>query len=420
MSAFQAPKGTKDVLPPESARFAAVVARFARAASLAGYGLLVSPMFEDTQVFRRGAGEATDLVQKEMYEFTDKGGRLLALRPEGTASVVRAFVEHHPTLPWKVWYATPAFRYERPQAGRYRQHHQVGVEAIGSADPDLDVEVIVLGHAFLASLGLTGVELRVNSMGDDACLPAYRESLRDYLAGHESELCDEHVKRWAANPLRVLDCKDPACVAVCAAAPALGDALCAPCREHFARVTEGLSAAEIPWKRDERLVRGFDYYTRTTFEFASARLDAAQDVVLGGGRYDKLVAALGGADTPGIGFGCGIERVVLAGELDGALDGVGDHIDVFVVDVLDGAAARDVSTRLRAAGIATDRAFDHRSMKAQLGLADRSGARLAVIVGAAERAAGTVTLRVLRGAGSGEQESVATGDLEAAVRRWIS
>ena len=420
MSAFQAPKGTRDVLPPESARFAMVVARFAELARTAGYGLLVSPLIEDAQVFRRSAGVGTDIVQKEMYEFEDKGHRLLALRPEGTASVVRAFVQHHPPVPWKVWYATPAFRYERPQAGRYRQHHQLGVEAIGSADPDLDVEVIACGAAFLASLGLRGVELRVNSMGDDACLPAYRLALTAHLAAHEAELCAEHAHRWTTNPLRVLDCKDPACVALHEGAPRLSDALCAPCRAHLARVTAGLGALGIRWAADEFLVRGFDYYTRTTFEFSSPALPAAQNVVLGGGRYDKLVAALGGNETPGIGFGCGIERVLLACELEHVLGEVTDAVDVYVVDLVDGSAARDLTARLRGAGIAADRAFGGRSLKAQLRLADRGQARLAVIVGADELAAGTVTLRALRGPGAGRQESVELAGLEAAIRRWVS
>ncbi|MFZ0059001.1 MAG: histidine--tRNA ligase [Acidimicrobiales bacterium] len=420
MSAFQAPKGTRDVLPPESARFAMVVARFAELARTAGYGLLVSPLIEDAQVFRRSAGVGTDIVQKEMYEFEDKGHRLLALRPEGTASVVRAFVQHHPPVPWKVWYATPAFRYERPQAGRYRQHHQLGVEAIGSTDPDLDVEVIACGAAFLASLGLRGVELKVNSMGDDACLPAYRLALTVYLAAHEAELCAEHAHRWTTNPLRVLDCKDPGCVALHEGAPRLSDALCAPCRAHLGRVTAGLGALGIRWAADEFLVRGFDYYTRTTFEFSSPALPAAQNVVLGGGRYDKLVAALGGKETPGIGFGCGIERVLLACELEHVLGEVTDAVDVYVVDLVDGSAARDLTARLRGAGIAADRAFGGRSLKAQLRLADRGQARLAVIVGADELAAGTVTLRALRGPGAGRQESVELAGLEAAIRRWVS
>ncbi|HLX78014.1 MAG TPA: histidine--tRNA ligase, partial [Acidimicrobiales bacterium] len=374
MSAFRAPIGTRDVLPPESARFAECVSRFARLAHLSAYGLLVSPMFEDAAVFRRGAGETTEIVRKEMYEFEDKGGRNLALRPEGTASVVRAFVQHHPQIPWKVWYATPAFRYERPQAGRYRQHHQLGVEAIGSEDPDLDVEVISLGSDYLGALGLKQVELRVNSMGDDACMPGYRASLGAYLRDHAPELCKEHSHTWNDDPLRILDCKQPECAKARKDAPRLSQALCDPCRDHFTRVAYGLEAAGIAWTRDEFLVRGFDYYTRTTFEFSSPALTAAENVILGGGRYDKLSLELGGPDVGGIGFGSGIERVLLACDAEGVLADVSDSPEVFVIDVVGGQAARDLTLELRRAGFAAERAFDSRSMKSQLRLADRSHA----------------------------------------------
>ena len=419
MTAFQAPIGTRDVLPPESARFSECVARFARLADRSGYGLLISPMFEDAAVFRRGAGETSELVRKEMYEFEDKGGRNLALRPEGTASVVRAFVQHHPQTPWKIWYATPAFRYERPQAGRYRQHHQLGVEAIGSEDPDLDVEVIVLGSDYLASLGLQRVVLRVNSMGDDACLPGYRAVLGSYLSDHASELCKEHSRTWTDDPLRVLDCKQPECAKAREGAPRLSDALCEPCRDHFARVAYGLEAAGIAWTRDEYLVRGFDYYTRTTFEFSSPALGAAEDVILGGGRYDKLSAELGGPEVGGIGFGSGIERVLLACDAEGMLADVARSPDVFVVDLVGGQAARDLTLLLRRTGFAVERAYDERSMKAQLRLADRSLARLGLIVGPNEQEARTVTVRVLRGENQGHQESVERAALEGVVRKWL-
>ena len=244
MTLFQAPKGTRDVLAPESARVETLVARFATQAHLAGYGLIVSPMFEDVGVFRRGVGEESEVVTKEMYEFEDKGGRQLALRPEGTASVVRAFVQHSPQTPWKAWYLTPAFRYERPQAGRFRQHHQLGVEALGSDDPDLDVEVIAFLQAYLRTVGLRSIDLRVNSLGDRECLPAYRAKLADYLRANESELCVEHRNTWQKNPLRVLDCKREACVALREGAPRLSDSLCEACREHFSRVLDGLDALD--------------------------------------------------------------------------------------------------------------------------------------------------------------------------------
>lgn len=411
MNPFQAPTGTRDLFGPDSARFEAVVGHFARRARLAGFGLLVSPMFEDVAVFRRSAGEESDVVKDEMYELTDKGGRNLALRPEGTASVVRAFVQHRPQLPWKAWYAAPMFRYERPQAGRYRQHHQLGVELLGTPDPAADVEVIALLAGFLDDVGIRRFELKVNSMGDMACMPAYRQRLLDHLKVHELDLCEEHQTRWRRNPLRVLDCKKPACAAVRQGAPRLVEALCPDCAAHFEAVLAGLDALKLPWRQDDALVRGFDYYTRTTFELGSLALDAAQNALGGGGRYDGLAEQLGGPATPGVGFGCGVERILLAADAEGALGGVTGDVDVFVVDLTGGGAALELSGSLRAVGLATDRAFDGRSLKSQLKVADRSGARLACIVGPAEADAGTVTVRVLAGTGAGHQESVDKEDL---------
>ncbi|HEY5273849.1 MAG TPA: histidine--tRNA ligase [Acidimicrobiales bacterium] len=414
MTSFQAPTGTRDVLAPESARVETLVGRFARQAHLAGYGLIVSPMFEDVGVFRRGVGEESEVVTKEMYEFEDKGGRMLALRPEGTASVVRAFVQHRPLVPWKAWYLTPAFRYERPQAGRYRQHHQLGVEVLGTDDPDLDVEVIGLLDAYLRSVGLRAIELRVNSMGDGACLPGYRELLSAYLEAHVAELCSEHQNTWRKNPLRVLDCKRPACLAVREGAPRLSASLCDECRAHFARVTDGLDALGIAYTRDDFLVRGLDYYVRTTFEFASSALDAAQNAVGGGGRYDGLAEALGGPPTPGVGFGSGVERVLLAAEAEG-VDLAAPPLGVFVVDLTDGSVARDLTHLLRRAGISADRAFEGRSLKAQMRLADRSGARLAVIIGANELAEDRATIRVLGGADAHHQQLVERAKLVSTI-----
>jgi histidyl-tRNA synthetase len=420
VSAFKAPTGTHDLLVPASARAEVCVARFAELARLDGFGLLNSPMFEDAEVFRRSSGESSEVVSKEMYEFEDKGGRPLALRPEGTASVVRAFVEHNPPVPWKTWYLTPIFRYERPQAGRYRQHHQLGVEVIGTEDADADVEVIALGHDYLEALGLSRIALGVNSLGDQVCMPAYRQALIAYLAEHEDELCDEHRARYRLNPLRVLDCKSPGCLRVREGAPRLSAYWCEPCREHFARVTEGLDAAGITYRQDDFLVRGLDYYTRTTFEFAALALDAAQNVVIGGGRYDELSAMLGGPDVGGIGFGSGLERVLLACDAEGALSDVSVAPDVFVVDVTGGRLARDTSRALRRAGIVTERAYDDRSMKAQLRLADRSGARLAAIFGPEEERDRTVTLRILRGDDAGKQETIGREELEPTALEWGS
>jgi histidyl-tRNA synthetase len=390
----KAPTGTRDVLPPESARWEALLARFAPAVERAGYGLIQGPMFEELDVYQR-VGESTDIVRKEMYVFEDRGGRTLALRPEGTAGVVRAFIQHHPPTPWKVWYAAPNFRYERPQAGRYRQHHQLGIEAIGTDDADIDVEVISLAADLYDGIGLTRYTLLLNSLGDATCRPAYNQALIDYLAARVDDLCDEHKTRYAENPMRVLDCKKKACRDATRGAPRITDHLCEECKAHFDRVQEGLSSLEIDFVIEPRLARGLDYYTRTTFEFVSSEIDASQSTIGAGGRYDGLVAELGGPPTPGIGFGLGIERILLAADAEGVFPPPEARVDVFVVDVVGGASARDVTALLRRAGIRADRAFDGRSMKSQMKQADRSGARTVVIIGEDEAAAGEVTLRDL-------------------------
>jgi histidyl-tRNA synthetase len=394
------------------------VAVFARVVEGAGYGLIITPTFEDVGVFHR-LGDSTDVVQKEMYEFDDKGGRRLALRPEMTASVARAFIEHRPPLPWKCWYGGSNFRYERPQAGRYREFHQVGIEAFGSADPDLDVEVMALGWEFYAAVGIQRRELLVNSLGDGTCRPAYRELLLAYLESHQSELCEEHRARLGDNPLRILDCKRPACQKVVAGAPRQLDHLCDDCAAHFARVIAGLDALHIPYTIDSRLVRGLDYYTRTTFEYAGLALQSAQNALGGGGRYDGLVGAMGGPETPGVGFALGVERILLAiqAEGDAARVAAGRGLDVFVVDFAGGDAGRDLTAALRAAGLQADRAFDGRSPKAQFKAADRSGARVALIVGPDEAANGTVGVKDLLG--ESDQVTVARAAVIEVVRQRL-
>ncbi len=336
----------------------------------------------------------------------------MALRPEGTASVVRAFVQHRPVTPFKAWYLTPSFRYERPQEGRFREHHQVGVELIGTADADADVEVIALAENFLRSLGLSAFTTQLGTMGDAACRPAYLEKLTAYLEAKESGLCEEHQPKWRANPLRILDCKKSSCVSVADAGPMLLDHLCEDCALHHERVLEGLAEAGIGVVANPKLVRGFDYYTRTTFEFSSSALDGAQNALGGGGRYDGLVEMLGGPQNPGIGFGMGIERVLLACDAEGVFTAPAPQPEVFVIDVTDGRAARGLALALRRHGIRVERAFDARSLKSQLKQADRSGALLALIVGSREIEEGMVTLRDLR---DGAQESVVASDIVAAT-----
>jgi len=411
---LRAPAGTHDVLWPESARWERLVAEFARRARLGGFGLVVNPMFEDAALFRRGIGDDSDVVRKEMYEFADRGGREVALRPEGTASVVRAFVQHRPPVPWKAWYLTPAFRYERPQAGRYKQHHQLGVEVLGTDDADIDVEVVTLAADFYAWLGLRHVELALNSMGCGQCRPTYLAALTAYLDEHRDELRDEHRERYRVNPLRVLDCKNPECRAVTEAAPRITDYLDEACAAHLARVRQGLDELGVVNRLEPRLVRGLDYYTRTTFEFSAASLSSAQNAVGGGGRYDGLAEAIGGPPTPGIGFGIGIERLLLACDAEGVFPVDPPLPDAFVVDVTGGTAARALCGELRRAGLSAVRAYDGRSLKSQIKSADRSGARYALIVGPEELAADVVTARSLRA--DGPQQTVP----RASVARWLA
>jgi histidyl-tRNA synthetase len=398
MPEFRAPVGTRDVLPPESARWARLIALFAQLAERSGYGLAVSPMFEDVGVFER-VGESTDIVRKEMYDFRDKNDRHLALRPEGTASVVRAFIEHHPATPWKTYYVAPNFRYERPQAGRYRQHHQLGAEAIGTDDPDIDVEIIALLDSVYRAVGLQRRTLRLNSIGDATSRPRYLEALRAHLTANADVLSEQSKVTMQVNPLRVLDSKREQDAAVIASAPRTIDFLSDEAAAHFERVQTGLRTVGVPFVIDSLLVRGLDYYARTTFEFASDALDSAQNAIGGGGRYDGLAEQLGGSPTPGIGFGAGIERILLACDAEGVFDAPESTVDVWVIDTTGGEQALELTHELREAGVSADRSFDGRSMKSQMKAADRSGARIALILGSDELASSTVTVRDLRHTG---------------------
>ena len=421
---LQAPRGTRDILAPDSARLRALVQAFASVAELAGYGQVVSPMFEQIEVFRR-VGEATDIVSKEMYQFRDPGDRHLALRPELTASVARAFVQHRPPLPWKAWYEGPQFRYEKPQAGRFRQFNQVGVELFGSDDPQADVEVIALAWRFCAALGLRRLRLVVNSLGDRADREAYLEALAAYFAARAPELSDQGRATLDRNPLRLLDSKRAEDRAVVAGAPVIDDYWSPAAAEHFAATEAGLEALGIPSVRNPRLVRGLDYYRRTAFELASDALDGAQDAVGGGGRYDGLVADLGGPETPGVGFALGVDRLLLACDAEGVFPAPADVADVFVVDVTGGEVATLLAEELRRAGVRVERAFGGRSMKAQMRAADRSGARWALLVGPDELADGVVSLRAMRDheAGAADesiQRRIIRSELAAEVVRLVA
>ncbi len=413
MNGPRVPKGTYDLLPDDAAERDAVVAAAARVFAAYGYRRIVTPEFEETGLFERGVGEATDIVRKEMYTFTDKGDRMLTLRPEGTAPVCRAYVEHgmHKLpQPVKLWYYCPMFRYEKPQAGRYREHYQIGAEAIGSAEPAVDAEVILLLAAIFAELGVEGVTLNMNSMGDPQCRPAYVEKLREYLRGRTGELCGDCLERIDINPLRTFDCKVESCRAVLDEAPRISDHLCPDCREHFDSVLALVRAAGLEPNLDFRLVRGLDYYTRTTFEFNSDRL-GAQSGVGGGGRYDGLVEQIGGQPTPGVGWGSGLERIALAMREPIALPhATGVYVVAFGDDVR--AAAFGCAQTLRRAGVPAELDLAGRSPKGQLKQAGRSGARFAVLLGLEELADGVVRLKDLSGGG---EEDVAAADLPAFI-----
>ena len=416
---FRAPAGTRDILPPESARRRRLVSVFADLADRSGFSLLESPIFEELGVFQR-LGANNDVVTKELFEFFDKGDppRHLALRPELTAGVCRAFAEHRPTPPWKIWYSGPQFRYERPQAGRYRQFEQVGVETLGTDDPHADVEVIGLGVRFYEALGMKQVRLQINSLGDADSRPAYDAALAAYLQSRRGELSEQSRLTLERNPLRVLDSKREQDQPVVASAPVMADFLSGGAAEHFAAVKDGLDSLDAAYEVSPRLVRGLDYYTRTTFEFVADALATAQNAVGGGGRYDGLVEELGGPATPGIGFALGVDRILLACDAEGAFSGTSPPVEVFVVDVADGRSALVLCDRLRQAGLGVDRAFDGRSMKAQMKRADRSGASVAVIVGPDEQAAGTATVRDMRPGGG--QQQVPESEVVAAVAQLLA
>jgi histidyl-tRNA synthetase len=414
MPSFRAPTGTRDLLPPESTRARRLVSTFAELAERAGFGLVVPPMFEDVAVFAR-LGEATDVVTKEMYTFETKGGDWVALRPEQTASVVRAFVEHRPPTPWKAWYAGPNFRYERPQKGRYRQFDQVGVEVLGTDDPEADVEVVALAWRFYEALGLRQVTLELNSLGDPGDRQRYAEALRRHFEGRP-ELSAQSRETLARNPLRVLDSKRPEDAEAVAAAPAMSEYLSDAAAAAFERVQAGLADLGIPFTVAPRLVRGLDYYTRTTFEITGPGLGASQGAVGGGGRYDGLAEELGGPPTPSIGFALGVDRTLLSCDAEGVFGAPPPAVEVFVVDVVDGSHATALTDQLRRAGVGADRAYGGRSMKSQMRKAGSSGAAIAVIVGEQEVADGTVVVRDLR---TSEQSTVARGDAVDHVRKIL-
>lgn len=404
---FRAPRGTSDLIYPESEQVRNLLEVAGGILHLHGYRSISTPVIESTALFQRSIGEHTDIVTKEMYTFEDRGGESLTLRPEGTAPVVRAFLENSLAsggLPCKLYYQGPMFRRERPQAGRFRQFHQLGAEAIGSADPFLDAELMALNHRLFERLGLLAYRLAVNSVGCSSCREPYLRRLVSFLEQQQHRLCEQCSRRAGENPLRVFDCKNEQCRESLESAPLVIDGLCAPCRDHFDRVRSSLDFLEVPFRVDGRLVRGLDYYTRTAFEFQFEGL-GSQNTVSAGGRYDCLVEQLGGPPTPAVGFSLGLERLLMALGPEGLEPFNGQRLSLFVAGLKDADRTQLLLllTGIRRAGISAEADFMERGLKAQMKQAARLGARFAVIAGGEEQERGEV---VLRDMDAGEQRAV--------------
>lgn len=406
---LSAPRGVPEYLPPQSREFQQIRATVLAAAEQAGFGYIELPIFEDTTLYARGVGESTDVVSKEMYTFQDRGERSVTLRPEGTAGVMRSVIEHgldRGALPVKLAYAGPFFRYERPQAGRYRQLQQVGIEAIGSDDPYLDAEVIAIADASLKQLGISGYRLELTSLGDAECRPQYREKLVAFL--DTLDLDEKTRERARLNPLRVLDDKRPEVQEMMADAPLMLDHINQQCRDHFDAVTNYLDAWGVQYEINPRMVRGLDYYTKTTFEFVHDGL-GAQSGIGGGGRYDGLMSELGGQELSGVGFGIGVDRVLLARQAEKASQHDELPQRAFLIGIGNAAKTRLVSLthQLHQRGIHTDMAYGDRSLKSAMKAANKSGARFTFIIGEDELASQTVTVKDMQ---LGEQHTIALAE----------
>ena len=391
------PRGTNDILPDKIRLWLELENKIRQVCHAYGYQEIRTPMFEHTELFERGIGDTTDIVEKEMYTFTDRGNRSITLRPEGTAPVVRAFLEnklYSGALPVKLFYFGPMFRYERPQAGRYRQFTQFGLEVLGSSDPLLDVETIILPIEVYKACGLTGFEVQLNSIGCPTCRQAYREKLLEFLVPHRNDLCRSCQSRLERNPLRLLDCKVESCQKIMEDVPHIGDYLCSECASHFEEVQDYLDALEIPYVLNPKLVRGFDYYTRTVFEVTFSEL-GAQNAIGAGGRYDGLVEECGGEPTPAVGFAVGVERLLLALETQDKLEIGENRPDVFIVH-FGGATKRvaaQIAYKLRSLGLWIEMDYMDRSIRAQMKAANRLQAQHVFVLGEEELAKNQVTVR---------------------------
>jgi histidyl-tRNA synthetase len=409
---YKIPRGTYDILPSESYKRQYLEQTFRAVAESYGYHEIVTPIFEQSALFERSVGDSSDIVQKEMYKFTDRKGREFALRPEGTASVVRSFVENNLLNQEngnRLYYLGPMFRYDRPQKGRYRQFYQYGIENFGSDNPYIDAEVIALGYTFLHKLGLQSFVLEINSIGTRSCAAAYDQALIDFFQPQKAELCGDCQQRLEKNPKRVLDCKVPSCREIATDAPNMLDYLDEECTEHFQAVQKYLKLMEIPFVVNPRIVRGLDYYSKTAFEFINNNL-GAQNALCGGGRYDYLVEEIGGKPTTGIGFAGGFERLQLSLEAENAACGKKSEPAIFFVTM--GEKAEDtvvaILQKLRHAGISAGYEIDKKSVKAQMRAADKSGAEYSIVLGDDELASGIVTLKNMK---SGEQEQTPLAEL---------
>lgn len=408
----KAPKGTKDVLTTEVYKWQYIEQIFRNVCESFGYKEIRTPVFEHTELFERGVGETTDVVQKEMYTFEDKAGRSISLKPEGTAPVVRAFIEHKlysGAMPLKFFYITPCYRYERPQAGRLREFHQFGIEVFGSGQPSVDVEVMALVYNFYKILGVEGIELNINNIGCPKCRTEYNLKLREFLKHKLDNLCETCQSRYEKNPMRILDCKNEKCQTEIIDAPLMINHLCDECNDHFEKVKEYLQIAGIEYKIDPKIVRGLDYYTKTAFEFISNEI-GSQSTVCGGGRYDKLVEELGGPQTPAVGFGMGMERLLLTLENSGVEVPRVKGLDIFVVTIGEKAdkEAFKLLNSLRKHDISADKDYLGRSIKSQFKYSDKQEAEYTIVIGDDEVDKGVVALKNMH---TGEQQEVELNNL---------
>lgn len=411
-----APKGTKDVTPSEAFKWHFVEDTIKERADIYGYREMRTPTFEYTELFQRGVGDTTDVVQKEMYTFTDKGGRSLTLKPEGTAGAVRSFVEHglyNSALPLKAYYFTPVFRYERPQAGRYREHHQFGAEVFGATEPTMDAELIAFALDIISSFGINELSLCINSIGCPKCRAAYNAALKEYMNSRREELCSTCRDRLEKNPLRILDCKVPSCGEIAANAPVILDYLCDDCREHFEKLKQLLNAAGIAYTVDPHIVRGLDYYVRTVFEIIYTQPGGDKITVCGGGRYDGLSAQISDVSVASAGFGMGLERLIMVLENAGILPPDDDNCRVFIASMGQRAEpeAFTLAQRLRALGIRAEINHCKRSLKAQMKYADKIRAQSVIVIGDNEVDGDVYTVKDMA---SGEESVFAKADIASA------